>query len=55
MDEVSVVRIVNGQIMKAPGVGPITEVYLPLHGQVLAKFPPSSVARLIPRSSATCL
>lgn len=39
------VRIVNGQIVKAPGVGPIARVWLPQYGEVIAKFPPSRTNR----------
>ncbi|GLX06766.1 endonuclease domain-containing protein [Microbispora sp. NBRC 16548] len=33
------VRIVDGRIVMAPGVGPVAMVWLPQHGQVIAKIP----------------
>lgn len=34
------VRIVDGQVVSDPGVGPVAMVWLPLQGQVIAKIPP---------------
>lgn len=33
------VRIVDGRVVKGPGIGPVAMVWLPLHGQVIAKIP----------------
>ncbi|MFI0908687.1 endonuclease domain-containing protein [Streptomyces sioyaensis] len=33
------VRIVDGRVVKEPGIGPVAMVWLPLHGQVIAKIP----------------
>lgn len=34
------VRIVDGRVVRAPGVGPAAMVWLPVDGQVIAKIPP---------------
>lgn len=34
------VRLVDGHVITEPGVGPVAMVWLPLHGQVIAKIPP---------------
>ncbi|MGX8906330.1 endonuclease domain-containing protein [Streptomyces netropsis] len=34
------VRIVDRRVVTAPGTGPVAMVWLPLHGQVIAKIPP---------------
>ncbi|MER7652525.1 MULTISPECIES: endonuclease domain-containing protein [Streptomyces] len=34
------VRIVGGRVVTEPGLGPVAMVWLPLHGQVVAKIPP---------------
>lgn len=39
-DEFAGVRIVDGSVVTAPGVGPPALVWLPLNGQVIAKIPP---------------
>lgn len=39
------VRIVAASVVVQPGVGPVPEVWLPLNGQVIAKFPPQTGIR----------
>ncbi|MFE7117219.1 endonuclease domain-containing protein [Streptomyces sp. NPDC057654] len=34
------VRIVDGRVVTAPGVGPVAQAWLPLDGQVVVKIPP---------------
>ncbi|MGW4910805.1 endonuclease domain-containing protein [Streptomyces sp. NPDC004270] len=34
------VRIVDGRVVTDPGIGPVAMVWLPLHGEVIAKIPP---------------
>jgi|SRR3569833_536614 len=38
-DRVPGVRIVDGRVIRAPGVGPVAMVWLPLDGQVVAQIP----------------
>lgn len=39
-DRMPDVRIVNGRVVRGPGVGPVGMVWLPLDGKVIAKLPP---------------
>ncbi|MEU6573565.1 hypothetical protein [Streptomyces sp. NPDC046805] len=34
------VRIVDGRVVTDPGIGPVAMLWLPLHGEVIAKIPP---------------